>query len=115
MTILSMPHARFSVNARGKGVIVVMVHPQYVVSLAGALTASILLVASPAQATPPAGGTCQAPWLENTTLVNPQDPGFFAKIDKNGDGVICIKDWTGPDPDPDIGFLAIDNVVRHRA
>jgi hypothetical protein len=83
-----------------------------VAGLVGVGAAAVLLIASPAQAIPPAGGSCQAPWVENTTLTNPQDPGFFARIDKNGDGVICIKDWTGPDPDPDIGFLAIDNVVR---
>ena len=87
---------------------------RYLTGLAAAVMSAALLTASPAQATPPAGGTCQAPWQENTTLVNPDDPGFFARIDKNGDGVICIKDWRGPEPDPDIGFLAIDNVVRHR-
>lgn len=67
-----------------------------------------------AVAAPPPGGTCGGQWQENTTLVNPQDPDFFATIDKNADGVICIKDFTGPDPDPDIGFLARDNVARHR-
>lgn len=66
-----------------------------------------------ASAVPPAGGECFGPWVENTTLVNPDNPGFFDTIDKNGDGVICIKDWTGPDPDPDVGFLAIDNTGRH--
>ena len=77
--------------------------------------ATLLVVAlSPANAVPPAGGTCAGQWVENTTLVNPEDPTFFDTIDKNNDGVICIKDWTGPDPDPEIGFLAIDNVVRHR-
>lgn len=87
---------------------------RYLIGLAGALAAPLLFIASPAQATPPAGGRCQAPWRESTTLTNPQDPGFFARIDKNGDGVICIKDWRGPDPDPAIGFLAIDNVVQHK-
>lgn len=66
-----------------------------------------------ASAAPPAGGQCFGPWVENTTLVNPDDPGFFDTIDKNGDGIICIKDWTGPNPDPDVGFLAIDNTGRH--
>lgn len=66
-----------------------------------------------AWATPPAHGQCLGQWVENTTLVNPDNPGFFDSIDKNADGVICIKDWTGPDPDPDIGFLAIDNVAQH--
>lgn len=66
-----------------------------------------------ASATPPAGGKCLGPWVENTTLVNPDKPGFFDSIDKNGDGVICIKDWTGPNPDPNVGFLAIDNVGQH--
>jgi hypothetical protein len=79
----------------------------------GVCAASVVMVA-PASATPPAGGECLGPWKENTTLVNPQDPGFFDTVDKNGDGVICIKDWTGPDPDPDIGFLAIDNTGRHK-
>jgi hypothetical protein len=82
-----------------------------VLAASAAVTA---LAGTQASAAPPSGGTCQAPWEENTTLVNPDDPGFFSTIDRNGDGVICIKDWTGPDPDPDIGFLAIDNMVRHR-
>jgi hypothetical protein len=34
-------------------------------------------------------------------------------VDKNRDGVVCLKDWTGPDPDPLIGFLVIDNTGRH--
>lgn len=63
----------------------------------------------------PAGGQCLGQWVENTTLVNPDNPGFFDSIDKNQDGIICIKDWTGPDPDPDIGFLAIDNVGKHNS
>lgn len=77
--------------------------------------AAAIVLAAPASATPPVGGRCLGQWVENTTLVNPQDPGFFDTIDKNGDGVICIKDWTGPDPDPSIGFLAIDNVGRHQS
>lgn len=68
---------------------------------------------SSASAVPPSGGDCFGPWIENTTLVNPDNPGFFDTIDKNNDGVICIKDWTGPDPDPGVGFLAIDNTGRH--
>jgi len=40
-------------------------------------------------------------------------PGFFEQVDKNRDGVVCLKDWTGPDPDPLIGFLVIDNTGRH--
>ena len=78
------------------------------------LAACTVVLVAPATATPPAGGACHAPWQENSTLVNPDDPEFFETIDKNQDGIICIKDWTGPDPDPDIGFLAIDNVGNHR-
>jgi|tagenome__1003787_1003787.scaffolds.fasta_scaffold20883844_2 hypothetical protein len=89
------------------------VRRKYASCSASAILASALFVA-PAAAVPPAGGTCQGQWQENTTLVNPSDPNFFNTIDKNGDGVICVKDWTGPDPDPDIGFLAIDNVARPR-
>ena len=80
--------------------------------IAGTVATTALLVPQ-ASAQPPAGGECFGPWTENTTLVNPDDPGFFDAVDKNGDGVICVKDWTGPDPDPDIGFLAIDNTGRH--
>ena len=81
--------------------------------LAGVFVASALSV-SPAAAVPPSPGTCQGQWEENMTLVNPDDPEFFDRIDVNDDGIICIKDWVGPDPDPEIGFLAIDNVARHR-
>lgn len=81
---------------------------------AAAITLAGLAIA-PAAAVPPAGGQCLGPWAENTSLVNPEDPGFFNAVDKNGDGVICIKDWTGPDPNPDIGFLAIDNTGRHNS
>ncbi len=85
-----------------------------VLGATGASVTTVIVLAVPAAATPPAGGACLGPWTENTTLVNPQDPGFFDAVDKNGDGVICVKDWTGPDPDPEIGFLAIDNTGRHR-
>ena len=44
---------------------------------------------------------------------NPDDPGISEETDKNGDGIVCLKDWTGPDPDPDIGFLVIDSTGRH--
>jgi hypothetical protein len=81
---------------------------------AGVIALAALLIA-PAAAVPPASGECSGPWAENTSLVNPEDPGFFDAVDKNGDGVICIKDWTGPDPDPEIGFLAIDNTGRHNS
>ena len=82
-------------------------------SVAGVAGAAVLLAVGPAQAVPPAGGTCQGQFVLNTTLVNPDDPGFFTTIDRNGDGVICIKDYTGPDPDPLVGFLAIDNMAQH--
>lgn len=83
------------------------------VGAAGTLTAVAVLLAVPAAAAPPPGGECLGPWRESTTLVNPEDPGFFDAVDRNGDGVLCVKDWTGPDPDPDVGFLAIDNTGRH--
>jgi hypothetical protein len=35
------------------------------------------------------------------------------EVEGNGDGVVCIKDWTGPDPDPLTGFVVIDNTGRH--
>ena len=86
-------------------------------ALVGAAIALSLSTATPsaAWAAPPAGGQCLGPWVENTTLVNPDDPGFFDTIDKNGDGVICIKDWTGPDPDQSVGFLAVDNTGQHNS
>ncbi|WP_432494645.1 hypothetical protein [Kineococcus gypseus] len=84
---------------------------------AGAAGAAVVVAlgaagAGTAAATPVPLGACHAPWFASTQLSNPQDPGFFARIDRNGDGVICIKDWRGPDPDPAIGFLAIDNNLR---
>ncbi|WP_432570907.1 hypothetical protein [Kineococcus sp. SYSU DK005] len=81
---------------------------------AAAVAAAALGVtgAGTAAAVPVPPGACHAPWFASTQLTNPQDPGFFARIDRNGDGVICIKDWRGPDPDPAIGFLAIDNNLR---
>ncbi|WP_299035331.1 hypothetical protein [uncultured Pseudokineococcus sp.] len=81
---------------------------------AGGLAVAALLLAPAAVAAPPPGGRCLGPWFESTALTNPQDPGFFARVDKNGDGTICLKDWTGPDPDPEVGFLAIDNTGRHQ-
>ncbi|WP_298805947.1 hypothetical protein [uncultured Pseudokineococcus sp.] len=83
---------------------------------AASATALVALTATgpAALAAPPPGGRCFGPWFESTQITNPQNPGFFARIDKNGDGVICLKDWTGPDPDPDIGFLAIDNTGQHQ-
>jgi hypothetical protein len=83
------------------------------VMLAASMLATTAVMISPAAAAPPAGGECLGPWQENTTLVNPADPDFFDTVDKNDDGILCVKDWTGPDPDPDVGFLAIDNTGRH--
>lgn len=88
-------------------------HSRAAVTAAGVLVLAGVVSPASVSAVPPAGGQCLGPWVENTTLVNPDDPGFFDAIDKNGDGTICIKDWTGPDPDPDVGFLAIDNTGRH--
>jgi hypothetical protein len=85
------------------------------VMLAASTLVTTAVMVCPAAATPPAGGECFGPWQENTTLVNPEDPNFFDTVDKNEDGVLCVKDWTGPDPDPDIGFLAIDNTGRHNS
>lgn len=82
-----------------------------IASLVGGLLAAALTL-TPAAAIPSSPGGCQRPWTASADLVNPEDPGFFDSVDRNGDGVICIKDWTGPDPDPGVGFLAIDNVVR---
>ena len=46
-------------------------------------------------------------WCRTRTTPGSEETG------KNGDGIVCLKDWTGPDPDPDIGFLVIDNTGRH--
>ncbi|HYN30276.1 MAG TPA: hypothetical protein VES95_10470 [Dermatophilaceae bacterium] len=75
--------------------------------------AGLIAVAGAAGATPPPGGVCPGQFVPSTSVTNPADPGFFATIDKNGDGVVCVKDWTGPDPDPEVGFLVIDNVAQH--
>ena len=69
--------------------------------------------ASAAVADPPPAGACLGQFLPTTFVSNPENPNFFEQTDKNGDGVVCLKDWTGPDPDPLIGFLVIDNTGRH--
>ena len=46
-------------------------------------------------------------------MSNPDDPDFSEETDKNGDGIVCLEDWTGPDPDPHIGFLVVDSTGRH--
>ena len=66
-----------------------------------------------AAADPPPAGACFGQFQPTTFVSNPDNPSFFEQIDKNGDGVVCLKDWTGPDPDPLIGFLVIDNTGRH--
>ena len=80
----------------------------------GSAAALAVLLAPAATAAPPPGGECPPGWRVATVVVNPDDPGFFERVDRNDDGVVCVRDWTGPDPDPDIGFLVIDNVVRPR-
>jgi hypothetical protein len=80
---------------------------------ASVVAASALVIPS-AAAVPPSPGTCQGQWEEYTSAVNPENPDFFDQIDVNDDGIICMKDWVGPDPDPEIGFIANDNVARHR-
>lgn len=52
---------------------------------------------------------CPGNYVENTTLVNPEDPSFFDAIDKNDDGVVCIKDWGYPDGGVNVGFIVLDN------
>ena len=66
-----------------------------------------------ATADPPPAGACLGQFQPTTFVSNPENPNFFEQTDKNGDGVVCLKDWTGPDPDPLIGFLVIDNTGRH--
>lgn len=68
---------------------------------------------STAAADPPPEGTCLGQFQPTTFVSNPDNPNFFEQTDKNGDGVVCLKDWTGPDPDPLVGFLVIDNTGRH--
>ena len=81
------------------------------VTLAVALLTSFGV--STASADPPPGGVCLGEFLPATFVYNPDNPSFFEQVDKNRDGVVCLKDWTGPDPDPLIGFLVIDNTGRH--
>ena len=102
-----MEEARGPVVLRGS-----ILHGSVLAVGLGAAVALGLLLAPAAMAAPPPGGSCPPGWKTTTVVVNPDDPGFFARIDRNRDGVVCAKDWTGPDPDPDIGFLVIDNVVR---
>ena len=53
---------------------------------------------STASADPPPGGVCLGEFLPATFVYNPDNPSFFEQVDKNRDGVVCLKDWTGPDP-----------------
>ena len=81
--------------------------------VAVAAVGGALVGASPASAEPPPGGVCLGEFRPSTFVHNPDNPSFFEQTDKNGDVIVCLKDWTGPDPDPLTGFVVIDNVGRH--
>ena len=81
---------------------------------AGAMLAAALATSSVSAAGATVGAVvqpreCPGNYVENTTLVNPEDPSFFDAIDKNDDGVVCIKEWGYPDGDPEVGFIVLDN------
>ena len=80
----------------------------------GSAAALAVLLAPAATAAPPPGGECAPGWRVATVVLNPDGLGFFERLTRNDHAVVCVRNWTGPDPDPDIGFLVIDNVVRLR-
>ncbi|MFG1838077.1 excalibur calcium-binding domain-containing protein [Micromonospora sp. NPDC049175] len=83
---------------------------------ASAVVVAPRTTAPPARKPPPTSGPSEAPYYENCAAVRaagvdplyPDDPGFRAELDRDGNGVACEPDGgngdTGPAPDGNVYY-----------